>query len=124
MYREKFDTLVAALKDRSDAEDFLDDIHSCITSCGAYIEAVNSMESVITVMRFRLEPDEYREKLSEVDKRRRSMHNGLIANVTILDRICRMAEQPPIYGGDYEDRLAIAEFAMDVTAEMYETRKL
>ena len=124
MLREKFDTLVAAVKDRSDATDFLDDIHDCIDACGHYIESVNSMESVITVLRFRLEPDEFRERLTEADKRRRTMHNGLIASVTILDRICRMAQIEPIYGGDYEDRLAIADFAMAVTAEMYKTRKL
>lgn len=120
MLREKFNELVSKLNDK----DMLESVNYAIESCGQYIEAVNAMEATLTVQRFRLDPDEFRDKLSEADKRRRNIHNGLIANVTILNRICKMVGVDPIFAGDVESRLEVADFAMQVTTEMFETRRL
>lgn len=123
MLRERFEELTKKLSIMGD-DMLLESVKFAIDSCGNYVEAVNAMEAVLTVQRFRLEPDEFREAVSEADKRRRNIHNGLIANVTILNRVCIMAEVEKIFQGDTEDRLAIADFAMEVTTEMFATRKL
>jgi hypothetical protein len=123
MLREKFEELVGRLKQQEDSELF-ESVHYAIESCGRYIETVTAMEAVILVQRFRLEPAEYRECLMEADKRRRTTHNGLIANVSILNRICKMVELPPIFEGEVENRIEVAEFAAQVATEMFETRKL
>lgn len=123
MLRERFEELTKKLSIMGD-DMLLESVKFAIDSCGNYVEAVNAMEAVLTVQRFRLEPDEFREAVSEADKRRRNIHNGLIANVTILNRVCVMAEVEKIFQGDTEDRLAIADFAMEVTTEMFATRKL
>ena len=47
----------------------------------------------------------------------------LISNVNIVDRLCKINETEPIYGGE-DDRVAIAEFAMQVVNEFFEERRL
>ena len=123
MLREQFDGLMIKLNEKDD-KGFMESVHYAIESCGRYIEAVNAMESVQLTQRILLEPEEYRAKLIESDKRRKNVHDGLIANVTILNRLCIMADLAPIYKGDVESRIEIAEFAMAVVTEMFNTRKL
>jgi len=123
MLREKFSELVQKLKELGE-NDLANDVDEIINSCAKYLESVTAMESCISVLRFTLEPEEYRVRLTELDKARRLVHNGLIANVKILNRYCNMAQLPSIYEGDLESRIEIAEFARTVVDEMFETRKL
>lgn len=123
MLRKKFDELVTLIEQGNDKE-LLETVHYAIESCGQYIEAVNAMEAIITVQKFRMEPEDYRAFLMEADKRRRNIHNGLIANVAVLNRICKMFNVSEIFEGDIEKRIEVAEFAAKVVNEMFETRKL
>jgi hypothetical protein len=123
MLREKFSELVSRLKSINENE-MAKDVDEIIRSCGNYIERVNAMESCITVLRFTLDLEDYRTRLQELDKARKLSHNGLITNVKLLNRYCKLAEMDPIYDGDLDSRIQIAEFANRVVNEMFETRKL
>ncbi len=123
MLREKFNALVNKLISMNENE-LASDIEDIIDSCGKYIDAVNSMEAAITCARFRLEPEAYREYIVRLDVNRRRLHEGVIVSIKILNRLCKMAEIEPIYTGDLESRIEIAEFAMQTVNEMFNTRKL
>jgi len=123
MLREKFKELTEALEKLGES-DLAKDIEEIINSCGKYVERVNAMEAVITTLRFMLEPEDYRQRLIEIDKSRRAFHNSLIVNIKLLNRYCKLAGLPEIYEGDLESRIEIAEFAKKVVDEMFETRKL
>ena len=60
---------------------------------------------------------------ARLDKSRTIAHNALISNVNIVDRLCKINETEPIYGGE-DDRVAIAEFARQVVNEFFEERRL
>ena len=121
--RDNINILVNRLNEKGEME-FAADIEEIINSCGRYIESINSMEAAITSARFRLEGNDYREYVMNLDKSRRLTHNSLIVSVKLLNRYCRLAEMDPIYKGDMESRIEIAEFAQNVVNEMFDTRKL
>lgn len=121
--RDNINILVNRLNEKGERE-LAADIEEIIDSCGRYIESINSMEAAITSARFRLEGNDYREYVMNLDKSRRLTHNSLIVSVKLLNRYCRLAEMDPIYKGDMESRIEIAEFAQKVVNEMFDTRKL
>jgi|LSQX01.3.fsa_nt_gb hypothetical protein len=104
-----------------DATEYIEEI---LKSCGEYIKRVNDMESAIQVARFIMEDKDYREYISNLDRSRKLAHDGVIANVAILNRYCRLVELPPIYKGDLNSRIEVAEFAKKVVDEYFEDRKL
>lgn len=94
-----------------------------ILDCGRYVEKVTEMESAITVARFRMEPEEYREYAMRLDSSRKKAHDALTVSVRVLNRISRLYEAEPVYTGP-DERLPVAEFAMEVVAAMFKSRKL
>ncbi len=97
-------------------EDFIDD-------CGKYIDSVMAMEAALAVARYRMEPEDYRAHIIELDRRRKMNHDALIVSVRVMNRLARLYECEPIYTGP-DERIAIADFAMEVTQEFYAERKL
>jgi hypothetical protein len=124
--KKKFEKLISAIsgaKETTYKKDDLQSVEDLILDCGRYIEKVNHMESAITVARFRMEPDEYREYVMNLDRSRKYAHDALVASVRVLDRLCRAYQVDPLYAGP-DERIPVSEFAMDVVKEMFEGRKL
>lgn len=119
MLRDQFVELIERLQNSSYPE-MIQDVYDFIDSCGKYIDKVVAMEAVIITQDTRLQKGKY----IEVEKERRQYQNGLIASINIINRICKMVEMQPIFKGDLNSRIEIAEFAMAVVNEMFETRKL
>jgi len=119
--KNKVNALLEKIKDDADKTSLVRDM---IDSCANYVDTVVNMENAINVYRFRVEdPSELRVMIQRLDQTRRIVHNALISNVRIVDRLCKMEGVEPIFGGSDEDRLAVAEFAKRVVDEFFEDRK-
>lgn len=91
--------------------------------CAVYIEKVTAMETAINTARFRMEPDEYREYITELDRSRKIIHDALISDTKLLNKICQIYGYPEIFTGNLNDRNEIAEFAKKIVDEFVEKRQ-
>jgi len=119
--KNKVNALLEKIKDDADKTSLVRDM---VDSCANYVDTIVNVENAINVYRFRVEdPSELRVMIQQLDQTRRIVHNALISNVRIVDRLCKMEGVEPIFGGSDEDRLAVAEFAKRVVDEYFEDRK-
>ncbi|SHF76596.1 Protein of unknown function [Caldanaerobius fijiensis DSM 17918] len=94
-----------------------------IKDCNHYAKTVADMEGALTVARYRLEGEEYREYIANLDRNRKIAHDALIASTKLLNKLCKIYGEPAIYTGG-ESRIEIAKFAIAVTDELVTTRTL
>jgi hypothetical protein len=94
-----------------------------LDQCGEYVERVNTMTDLCNVGKFGMDGEEYRERMNSIDRSRSTVHNSLIANVKLVNRLCGLYGLEPLFLGDPEDRIEVAEFAMAVVAENFTNRK-
>lgn len=119
--KNKVNALLEKIKDDADKTSLVRDM---VDSCANYVDTVVNMENAINVYRFRVEdPSELRVMIQRLDQTRRIVHNTVISNVRIVDRLCKINGVEPVFGGLDEDRLAIAEFAKKVVDEFFKDRK-
>lgn len=93
-----------------------------INSMGDYINCVLYMETGLQVARFRLEGQELRDRIMELDQRRRLAHDAMLGRVSALNRICGMVGCEPFFAGDVADRYKVADYAMTVTQALFVNR--
>lgn len=125
--KAQFGVLVDALGKLTEidvSKDCIEYVEDIIKSCGTYIERVTAMEAAISTARFIMEPEDFRAYVGNLDKSRKMAHDGLLANLAILNRYCRLAEVSPIYTGDLNNRYEAADFALLVVNTFFEERKL
>ena len=96
-------------------------IEDVIKSAAAYVQIVTEMEMFAGNIMGR-SGDEYKSVVSEADAKRSNIHNGLIGNVNMLNRICDLYSLPHIYTGD-EERRHYGDFAFELVKEIFEERK-
>ena len=96
-------------------------IEEMIISAGNYVQAVTEMETKALNFAKRT-GDDFRSIVSAADSRRTNVHNGLISNVNIVNRICAMHGLPEIYTGDSERR-HYGDFAQELVNEIFNQRK-
>ena len=121
MLKKKLSDLVSAY---NNDKDILDLICSSVRACQKYITVVCELELALLTAKHVMDADEYREAVSDLDKKRSLAHNNLISEVGILCRLGVKAGQKPIFEGNIEGRIAVAEFAKDLVAEIFESRRL
>lgn len=121
MIKEKVNNLIAAYcaKFGSDEENisFLEDRFD---SFRTYVNAVASMEYKIPILRFRLEGDEFRDAVMELDRYRKVCHDDVISTCSFFNRVSANLGLQPFYEGNIEDRHQVAEFAGDFVNELYQ----
>lgn len=103
-------------------KDLLELLNETLNGCSEYVHAVNSMENCQRVLKFRLEPEDYKERLKALDQNRRILHNATISGIKAINRLCKTSNLPPLYEGDESDRYAIADFALTVTNVVFVNR--
>ncbi len=123
--KERITALITAIKTSNEPnkEDDLRSVEELINDCGRYIEKVTAMEAAIAATKFRMEPEEWREHIMTLDRNRKLAHDSLIVSVRVINRFCRLYEVERVYDGP-EERIPIAEFAMVVTQDFFNERKL
>jgi len=82
------------------------------------------MEAAFVAADLYKEFKEYREYVTKLDEDRHHTHEALIAQVKMLNKLCEMTGIDFIYQGDIDKRVEVGDFALQVTAELFQTRKL
>jgi len=118
--KDKVNKIVKAYQDDNEVLEFLDET---LNAFAEYVRVVNEMENCISILRFRLEPEQYRQTLENLDRNRRITHNSVIAGVKMINRMCKAKELPLFFEGDITDRIEVAEFAMKFVAIVFKERK-
>lgn len=125
MIKEMYLNLVEAIKNSPETEYIDDDLKSVLramNSFSSYVLSVYNMETNIPIIRFRYEGEELREKIQNLDENRRLTHESAIANVSLLNNICRLYNVDEIFTGDKTDRYQVADFCEEVVSEFFKDR--
>ena len=87
-----------------------------------YVNSVYHMETSMLISQFRIDdPIEFQAKVKALDDGRRRNHDGAIAAINMLDRICDKLGIEPIYGGS-QDRNEIGDFCGAFVNEYFDNR--
>ncbi len=76
-----------------------DAIQDALKSFEEYHKAIYFMETRKKLLIGTVETLNYQEEVAEMDRKRTSCHNAVLANVNMLNRIASMANLPPVYDG-------------------------
>ena len=108
-------------------------INETLKSIFRYVESIYTAETQARILEFRFSGDEYKERVSAHDSRRRRAHDALIANLISCTRYLNehfFSDQPStgIYNGNpqhltEQNRLAIADWAIELEHEILLSRK-
>ena len=126
MEKENFTTdfLINLAKIYADDVDVLEIIEDTIDVYGNYVAYVYKMESLRTILKIRLEAEEYKNIIEEMDEKRTRIHNAAIAATKVINRLCESNDLSLFFEGNIDDRVAVAEFMRDVVTNVFENRKL
>lgn len=102
-------------------EDECECIEEMIISAANYVQAVTEMECKALNFAKR-SGDDFRSTVSAADSRRTNVHNGLISNVNIVNRICAMHDLPELYTGS-DQRREYGDFAQKLVHEIFTQRR-
>ena len=102
-------------------EDECECIEEMIISSANYVQTVTEMECKALNFAKR-SGDDFRSIVSASDSRRTNVHNGLISNVNIVNRICTMHDLPELYTGGIERR-EYGDFAQKLVNEIFTQRR-
>lgn len=117
------DLLTNLAKIYADDVDVLEIIEDTIDVYGNYVAYVYKMESLRPILKIRLEAEEYKNIIEEMDEKRTRIHNAAIASTKTINRLCEFNELPLFFQGNIEDRVEVAEFIRDVVVNIFEKRK-
>jgi len=99
-------------------------IESAVKACSRYVVAVNDLELYLLMNSSSTEGQEYRDTVSSLDRNRSFAHNSLISDVTAMNRLCVKAGIDTVFTGNVDNRIEVAEFAKDLVAEIFESRRI
>ncbi|CBH21391.1 conserved protein of unknown function [Acetoanaerobium sticklandii] len=118
------DFLTNLAKIYADDVDVLEIIEDTIDSYGNYVTYVYKMESLRSILKIKLEAEEYKDTVEEMDKTRTKIHNSAIASTKIINRMCESSEIPLFFQGNIEDRVEVAEFIRDIVVNVFQNRRI
>ena len=99
-------------------------LNDAMTSFREYVNKVDAGEQQILLAAVRFEGDEYREMVSRYDRNRHNAHEDAIANVRLVNRLATMYDSEPLFTGDDQERLQVADFCLDVTVQIFQNRMM
>lgn len=105
-----------------DAADDLEALDDAMTSFREYVMKVDVGEQQVRLAAVRFEGDEYREMLTRYDRTRHDAHETAIANVRLVNRLAELYGVSPLFTGDDQNRLEVADFALDVVVQIFQNR--
>lgn len=112
------------LSDKATAEpDDLEIITDAVSDFTSYVKDVDIGEQQIRLAYATLDGDELRERVANIDARRRSRHETAISSARVLNKIAEIYGVSAIFTGDFGDRLQVADFCIDITVELFENRR-
>ena len=118
----KKETFLALVNAYANSTPALQVIQRSMNALGEYVNSVYSMEYKMEILRFRLEPEDFRDAVMEMDRARRNAHEAAIDACRILNRICEQAGIENFYTGNLAERLEVADFCLEVVSALFEDR--
>ena len=107
----------------SEEPDDLEIIKDAVDSFTGYVKDVDVGEQQIKLAYATLDGDELRQRVTAVDARRRRNHEKAISNARMLNRLAEIYKVSAIFTGDFNDRLQVADFCLDISVEIFESRQ-
>lgn len=106
--------------------ELLEYIHKALMSFADYHSAVIAEQIYPVIYGGSIDPDTYRNERAALDKRRTSLHNAMLANVNLLNRMCSAAGITPVYDGvvseDRPYRRYVADAVFDYLTHVIDSR--
>ena len=121
--REKYMDLLTTLRAEKDPEIF-EFVTDAALKMSAYVESVFQMQIEMMSVHDRYEGDSIPERITWLDRNRRTHHDAAIDAVRQLNRMCRVYAAEPLYDGNENDRQEIAEFCMSFVKEVFDCRNI
>lgn len=84
----------------------------------------NAGEQQIRLDAVRFEGEEYREMVSQYDRRRHDQHEDAIINCRLVNRLAEIYGVSPLFLGDDKERLQVADFCLDTVIMVFNNRIL
>ena len=100
--------------------DILELIEDNLKAYTSYVGFISTLESLIMRWRVNSDPADFRQKVMQADKQRRSKHNRCIDATNQFNRLCQAAELPLFYSGSINDRYQVSVFIGNVIHELYQ----
>jgi len=101
----------------------LSTIADTLKSCSRYVDLITQQEVLVTVEKYNMSKDDLLEKITSLDKQRRTTHNVIISGIKLINRLCVLNKLDKFYQGDESDRYEIADFAMELVTSNFTNRK-
>lgn len=105
-----------------DAAEDLEALDDAMTSFREYVHRVDAGEQQIKLAPIRFQGSELRDMISRYDQSRHDQHEAAIANVRLVNRLAELYGVEPLFTGDDKDRLAVADFTLDVVTKLFKNR--
>ena len=105
------------------AED-LEALNDAMTSFREYVNKVDTGEQQIRLAAVRFEGEEYRDTVSQYDRRRHDQHEEAIINVRLVNRLAQLYGVSPLFTGNDNERLQVADFCLDVVVQIFHNRMM
>lgn len=109
---------------RPDAVEDLEALNDAMTSFRDYVNRVDAGEQQIRLAAVRFEGEEYREMITQYDRRRHDQHEMAIANVRLVNRLAEIYGVTPLFTGNDQERLEVADFCLDVVVKLFQNRMM
>ena len=84
-----------------------------------YANIVIREQTMMPIWNARYEGQEYRDLVSDIDRKRHNAHECAIDSANMLNRMCAKHGLEPFFAGDTKDRHAVADFVGDYVNELY-----
>lgn len=120
MFREKINKYVLEAANNEECIQALEDF---IESCGSYVLRVNNFEAALITRRISMEGNKYVQYMRDLENYRSKAHNMLIANIQILDRICRINNIEVPIKCNLDNTVEVQNMAISLIDELYSSRK-
>lgn len=102
-----------------DKDEALDHVGSMLTGFADYANIIIRENVMMPIWRQRCEPEEFRDRVTDIDRQRRIQHEACIANVNVLNRISGKLDLEPFMDIDTDDRNAVADAIGAYVNEVY-----
>ncbi|WP_405317113.1 DUF3232 domain-containing protein [Faecalibacillus faecis] len=116
-------TNLITILQKADENDCIDFINETLSQMERYVKLVNEMERTINIAKFRMEPEDFRITVQNLDTQRRNCHESIIVGVKAMNRMCNEYKIDLVFAGDIDDRWAIGEYAGTIVHQIFENRK-
>ena len=100
MYKINNETITKLITICQEDKDMLDILYSSLKSFEEYHSVIFDMETWMKVYSYKsVDKEEYKSKVTEMDRRRTMCHNFVLSSVNILNRLATKENLPLVYDG-------------------------